>query len=291
MLDVLHEPRFVDKTPYEIYGTLMDEGTYLCSISTMYRILRANNEVAERRRVSRHPVFKKPELEATAPNQVWSWDITKLKGPEKWQSYKLYVMLDIFSRMVVGWRVEYRESAELAAELIEESCKWQNVRPNELSIHSDRGAPMTSNTVAQLLVELGVLKSLSRPRVCDDNAFSESHFKTVKHGPTFPERFGSIEDARVFMRHFFDWYNNEHHHTGIALMTPATVHYGLSAQCNEIRAEALARAFNKHPERFVKGAPQPPELPKAVWINQPVLNVSIVDLTATAGSGARMSTG
>lgn len=269
VLSVLHEPRFVDKTPGQIYATLLDEHKYLCSISTMYRILRSNKEVRERRNVARHPEYKKPELLATGPNQVWSWDITKLRGPQKWNHYHLYVITDIYSRYVVGWMVAPRESAELAKELIRKTCQRQKVNQNELVIHSDRGPSMNSRTVAQLLADLGVTKSLSRPHVSNDNPYSESLFKTLKYCPQFPDRFGCIADARAFLRKFFDWYNNDHHHSGIALMTPFTVHYGFASQCNQVRATVLLRAFAAHPERFVKGKPKPLELPQAAWINEP----------------------
>lgn len=269
VLSVLHEPRFVDKAPGQVYATLLDEHRYICSISTMYRILRTNREVRERRNIARHPEYKKPELLATGPNQVWSWDITKLRGPQKWNHYHLYVITDIYSRYVVGWMVAPRESAELAKELIRKTCQRQGVNQNELVIHSDRGPSMNSRTVAQLLADLGVTKSLSRPHVSNDNPYSESLFKTLKYCPPFPDRFGCIADARAFLRKFFAWYNNDHKHSGIALMTPFTVHYGFAAQCNRIRSAALLQAFAAHPERFVKGKPKPLELPKAAWINEP----------------------
>lgn len=219
-------------------------------------------------------MYKKPELLATGPNQVWSWDITKLKGPKKWNHYHLYVIIDIFSRYVVGWMVAHREKAFLAKQLIRQTCKRQEVSASQLSIHSDRGPSMNSGTVAQLLLDLGVMKSLSRPHVSNDNAYSESQFKTLKYCPTFPKQFGSIEDARAFMHGFFEWYNEEHHHSGIALMTPATVHYGLADECNKLRAAVLTEAYGKHPERFVKGLPKPMELPEEVWINPPVTSES-----------------
>lgn len=257
MLDVLHEERFIDKTPAEIYATLLDEGKYVCSISTMYRILRANEEARERRRIAKHPNYKKPELLATGPNQVWSWDITKIKGPQKWNHYHLYVIVDIYSRYVVGWMLAPRENAKLAKQLIKETCRKHRVDPLQLTIHSDRGSAMTSHTVAQLMADLGVTKSLSRPHTSNDNPYSESQFKTLKYCPTFPARFGSIQDARAFMYGFFEWYNNDHRHSGIALMTPYTVHYGLSQDCIRVRAAVLSEAFKKNPERFVKGLPCP----------------------------------
>lgn len=270
VLELMHEPRFVDKAPSQVYATLLEEGRYLCSIRTMYRILWANDEVRERRRIARHPKYTRPELLATGPNQVWSWDISKLKGPKKWNHYHLYVIIDIYSRYVVGWMVAHREQADLAKHLIKKSCKRQGISPTQLAIHSDRGSSMNSRTVAQLLADLGVLKSLSRPHVSNDNPYSESQFKTLKYCPTFPERFGSVEDARAFMYGFFQWYNNEHHHSGIALMTPSTVHHGLSDHCTKLRAAVLQDAYNRFPERFVKGLPRPMELPEAVWINPPV---------------------
>jgi putative transposase len=269
VIAALHEERFVDRAPSAVFATLLDEGRYLCSIRTMYRILTERNEVRERRNQLRHPKYEKPELLATAPNQVWSWDITKLKGPVKWTYYYLYVIMDIFSRYAVGWMIARRESAELAKVLIAETCWRQEIPKDQLIIHSDRGPSMTSNTVAMLLAELGVTKSLNRPHVSDDNPYSESHFKTLKSRPSFPERFGSIEDARAFCRTFFDWYNNEHYHSGIALMTPAVVHYGQSESCRRSRQEVLVRAYIEHPERFVRGCPEPLSVPEAAWINPP----------------------
>jgi putative transposase len=269
ILCVLHEDRFADKAPSEVYAALLDEGIYLCSIRTMYRILHAHDEVRERRNVLRHPNYKRPELLATAPNQVWSWDITKLKGPAKWTYYYLYVILDIFSRHAVGWMVARRESAELAKTLIRETCQRQRIDKDQLFIHSDRGSAMTSKAVALLMSDLGVTKSLNRPHVSNDNPFSESQFKTLKYQPAFPRRFGSIEDARAFCRRFFQWYNEEHYHSGIALMTPASVHYGSAADCNDRRQMVLTKAFDDHPERFVNGRPKVLELPEAVWINPP----------------------
>lgn len=269
VLAVLHEDRFIDKAPSEVYAALLDEGRYLCSIRTMYRILKENNEVKERRNQARHPEYKKPELLATAPNQVWSWDITKLKGPVKWTYYYLYVIMDIFSRYVVGWMIASRENAELAEALITETCWRQSIEPEQLSIHSDRGSPMKSKVVAQLMADLGVTKSLSRPHVSNDNPYSEASFKTLKYHPTFPSRFGCIEDARSFCQTFFDWYNQEHYHSGIALLTPETVHYGKAQERSDARQDVLSQAFQAHPERFVHGAPIALQLPKEVWINPP----------------------
>jgi putative transposase len=266
---VLHEERFVDKAPAEIYATLLDEGRYLCSIRTMYRILKSLDEVRERRNQLRHPQYKKPELLAVAANQVWSWDITKLKGPAKWNYYYLYVILDIFSRYAVGWMIATRETAELAKMLIAETCMRQGIDRAQLIIHSDRGSPMKSKAVALLLSDLGVGKSFNRPYVSNDNPYSESQFKTLKDRPQFPDRFGSIQDARAFCRRFFAWYNDEHYHGGIALMTPATVHYGQAQKCNAARQKVLWTAHDAHPERFVRGRPKTIALPPAVWINKP----------------------
>lgn len=269
VLAVLHEDRFVDKAPLEIYATLLDEGRYLCSVSTMYRILRSAHEVRERRDQLRHPQYEKPELLATAPNQVWSWDITKLKGPQKWNHYYLYVIIDIFSRYVVGWMIAPRETGALAKSLIKETCARQRIQEDHLVIHSDRGPSMTSKTVALLLADLGVTKSLNRPHVSNDNPYSESHFKTLKYCPAYPKRFGSIQDARTFFRGLFDWYNNDHYHTGIALMTPVAVHYGTAAECNDARQTVLSAAYLQRPERFVKGPPKTIGLPECAWINKP----------------------
>ncbi len=238
--------------------------------STMYRILRENHQVKERRNQLRHPEYKKPELLATAPNQVWSWDITQLKGPAKWTKYYLYVILDIYSRYAVGWMIASTETASLAETLIRETCLRQGIEENQLVIHSDRGPAMTSQTVALLLSELGVTKSLNRPYVSNDNPFSESHFKTLKQRPAFPSRFGSIQDARAFCLEFFKWYNHDHYHGGIALMTPATVHYGLAEKRNQERQIILDAAYEQHSERFVKGCPKTIPLPQAAWINPPV---------------------
>jgi putative transposase len=269
VLDALHEDRFIDKAPSAVYAELLDEGRYLCSIRTMYRILKDNNEVRERRNQARHVEYKKPELLATAPNQVWSWDITKLKGPEKWTYYYLYVIIDIFSRYVVGWLIAPRENAELAEVLITETCWRQSIEADQLSIHSDRGSPMTSKVVAQLMADLGVTKSLSRPRVSNDNPYSEAGFKTLKYHPTFPVQFGCIEDARTFCKSFFDWYNKEHYHSGLALLTPETVHYGKAQERSDARQLVLSSAYKTNPERFVNGAPMVLQLPKEVWINSP----------------------
>jgi putative transposase len=271
VLDILHTDRFVDKAPYEVYATLLDEGHYHCSIRTMYRILDDNKEIKERRNQLSHPVYQKPELLATGPNQVWSWDITKLLGPVKWTYFYLYVIMDIFSRYVVGWMIAPAESAVLAERLIGESCAKQNIEKGQLTIHADRGSSMKSKPVALLLSDLGITKTHSRPHTSDDNPYSEAQFKTLKYRPDFPERFGCIEDSRSFCQDFFPWYNKEHRHTGIGLLTPEAVHYGLAQDIQIARGEVLSTAYELHPERFVKRIPVPPILPEAVWINKPKL--------------------
>lgn len=267
--DVLNSESFQDKSPREIYATLLDEGRYLCYWRTMYRILAEHDEIRERRNQLRHPTYTKPELLATGPNQLWSWDITKLHGPGKWTYYYLYVILDVYSRYVVGWMIAERESAELAEQLIAETCAKQGIQPDQLTIHADRGSAMTSKSVALLLSDLGVTKTHSRPHVSNDNPYSEAQFKTLKYRPDYPGRFGSIIDARSWGRAFFDWYNNRHHHTGIALLTPADVHSGRAAEKLQQRQAILQQAFAAHPERFVRGAPVVPALPGEVWINPP----------------------
>ena len=269
VLDLLHSERFQDQAPAEVFATLLDEGTYLCSVRTMYRILAQTGQVRERRDQLRHPHYQKPQLLATGSNQVWSWDITKLLGPVKWTYFYLYVILDIFSRYVVGWMIAERESAELAKRLIGETCRKQNIAPDQLTIHADRGTSMTSKPVALLLADLGVTKTHSRPHVSDDNPFSESQFKTLKYRPEFPDRFGSIQDARAFCQVFFPWYNAEHHHSGIGLLTPEVLHYGRADEIIAQRQIVLSQAFQRNPERFVRAHPRPPARPTAVWINPP----------------------
>lgn len=269
VLDVLHSERFVDQAPAEVYATLLDDGVYHCSVRTMYRVLEEAGEVRERRDQARHPHYKAPELLATAPNQVWSWDITKLLGPVKWAYFYLYVILDIFSRYVVGWMIAPHESSALAKRLIAETCEKQNVQPGQLTIHADRGASMKSKPVALMLADLGITKTHSRPHVSDDNPYSESQFKTLKYRPDFPDRFGSIQDARAFCQGFFAWYNLEHRHSGIGLLTPEMVHHGKAERIIDQRRIVLASAFQAHPERFVSGLPTPLPLPEAVWINKP----------------------
>lgn len=269
VLDALHKPRFRDFTPYYVYATLLDEGVYHCSIRTMYRILAKHDEVRERRRQVSRPNYQKPELLATGPNQVWSWDITKLKGPVKWTYYHLYVILDIYSRYVVGWMIAHREAATLAKRLIEDTCEKQRIEAKQLTIHADRGSSMKSKTVAFLLADLGVTKTHSRPHVSNDNPYSESQFKTLKYNPEFPARFGSIEDARSFCRDFFSWYNNAHKHSALGLLAPGQVHYGEDAKVQQQRAAVLASAFKEHPKRFKGKIPQPLPVPDAAWINPP----------------------
>ena len=267
---VLNSERFCDLAPRQVYGTLLDEGEYLCSISSMYRIMSENAEVKERRRQRSLPQYTRPELLATGPNQVWSWDITWLKGPNKWQYFYLYVILDVYSRYVVGWMLAAEESGELAEKLITETCRRQGIKREQLTLHSDRGAPMTSQTVAQLLEDLSVAKSHSRPHTSNDNPFSEAQFKTLKYRPDYPERFERYEHARKWAISFFDWYNNRHRHSNLGLMTPATVHLGLADQLSAERQQVLQAAYALHPERFVKGMPTPPQVPDKVWINPPI---------------------
>ena len=269
VLDTLHSERFADQAPAEVYATLLDEDRYLCSIRTMYRLLGDSQEVRERRDQLRHPQYHKPELLATGPNQVWSWDITKLLGPVKWSYFYLYVIMDIFSRYVVGWTLAERESSQLAQRLIRETCVKENIERGQLTIHADRGTSMTSQTVAQLLATLGVVKSHSRPQVSNDNPFSESQFKTLKYQPEFPQRFASHEHGLMFCREFFPWYNDEHHHWGLGLMTPATVHTGRAIEVLTARQVTLSAAYLAHPQRFVRREPRPQQPPPAVWINPP----------------------
>lgn len=269
VLDVLSSERFCDLSPREVWAELLDKGRYLCSVRTMYRILADNAAVRERRDHQRHPDYVRPELLATGPNQVWSWDITKLKGPSKWNYYHLYVVLDIYSRKVVGWMVARRESSTLAVKLIGETCQREGVRRNQLTIHADRGSSMRSKPVAFLLSDLGVTKTHSRPYTSSDNPYSEAHFRTLKYRPGFPDRFGSIEDARAFCRQYFGWYNHEHHHSGIGLVTPHQVHAGEARGVYREREAVLRAFYGQHPERFVRGRPRPPSLPQAAWINKP----------------------
>jgi putative transposase len=270
VLDLLHAPRFADQAPAEIYASLLDEDRYHCSIRTMYRILGQHGEIRERRAQLRHPAYRKPELLAVHPNQVWSWDITKLMGPAKWTYFYLYVILDIFSRRVVGWCIADVESATLFKPLLQDAVAKHQVAPGQLTLHADRGGPMKAKVTAVLLADLGVTRSHNRPHTSNDNPFSESHFKTLKYQPRFPRRFGCIEDAKAFCRQFFDWYNQDHHHAGIGLMTPDQVHYGQADAIHAARQQTLDRACRDNPERFVNQPPKPPAKPTAAWINPPI---------------------
>jgi putative transposase len=271
VLGVLHEPRFVDLAPAEVFATLLEEGRYLCSLRTMHRILNESVEGRERRDLRQHPSYARTELLATRPNELWSWDITKLLGPAKWTYFYLYVILDVFSRYVVGWMVAHRESAKLAEKLLAETCERQGIGPGQLTVHADRGSSMTSKPVALLLSDLGVTKTHSRPHVSDDNPFSEAQFKTMKYRPDFPERFGEIEDARGFCGDFFDWYDNEHHHAGLGMLVPADVHFGRADERVAERQVVLDAAFALHPERFPRGRPIASRPPREVWINKPII--------------------
>jgi len=286
VLDTLHGERFLDQAPAQVHATLLDEGTYLCSPRTMYRILDDAQEVKERRNQVRRPAYVKPELLATQPNQLWSWDITKLLGPAKWTYFYLYVILDVFSRYVVGWMVAPRESAALAERLIDATCAKQGIEPGQLTLHADRGSSMRSKPVALLLADLGVVKTHSRPHVSNDNPYSEAQFKTLKYCPAFPERFGSLEDARAFGHPFFSWYNDAHHHSGLGYLTPAMVHYGVAEGVRDQRTIVLAAAYAAHPERFVRGVPQPAPLPTAVWINPPATSHVVPDPAGLARATA-----
>jgi putative transposase len=270
VLELLHSERFVDSSPAQVYATLLDEQQYLCSERTMYRLLEARHGgVRERRDQLTHPAYTKPELLAERPNELWSWDISKLKGPAKWTYFYLYAILDVFSRYVVGWTVQHRENGQLAKALIEQATEQQRIARGVLTVHADRGGPMRGKPVAFLLADLGVTKTHSRPYTSTDNPYSEAQFKTLKYRPEFPERFDSIEHARAHCRAFFDWYNHEHRHSGIGLMTPAAVHYGQAEQMHAARARVLEAAYECNPERFVRRPPAPPALPTAAWINKP----------------------
>jgi putative transposase len=270
VLEVLHSERFVDVSPEETYATLLDEGTYLCSTRTMYRLLAARHGgVRERRDQLTHPAYAKPELLAERPNELWSWDVSKLKGPAKWTWFYLYMILDVFSRYIVGWAVQYRENAQIATALIEQAAEQQQITPRILTLHADRGAPQRAKPVAFLLADLGITKTHSRPYTSSDNPYSEAQFKTPKYRPEFPARFDTIEHARAHCRGFVDWYNHEHRHSGIGQMTPAAVHHGQAPALHAGRAAVLDAAYQQHPDRFVRKPPTPPELPTAAWINKP----------------------
>jgi putative transposase len=266
---VLNSPEHVDEAPATVYAKLLDSGVYLASVPTMYRVLREHDEVGERRRHATHPAAKKPELLAAGPNEIWSWDITKLLGPAKWTYYYLYVIIDIYSRYVPGWMLARAENGALAKALLSETIAKQGIARDQLTIHSDRGSPMVAKPVAFLLADLGVTKSLSRPHTSNDNPFSEAQFRTMKYRPEFPDRFGSYEDGHSFCGRFFGWYNDDHRHSGIGYHTPADVHYGRAGAVRAQRAEVLSEAYAAHPERFVRKFPEPPALPTAVWINEP----------------------
>ncbi len=279
VLDVLNSERFRDMAPAEIYATLLDEGIFICSVSTMYRILSRNRQSIIRRQAPPR-IHTRPELLATRPNQLWSWDITKFKGPTTWTYFYLYKIMDVFSRYVVGWMVAYKESASLAEDLIAQTCLNEAIQPGQLTIHADRGSSMTSKAVSELLIDLGVIKTHARPHVSNDNPYSESAFKTLKYRPDFPDRFGSIEDARLFCRRFFAWYNNEHRHSGIALMTPLSVHNGTHTAIANNRQSTLTGAYHLHPERFVRSIPKVKLVPDQVWINKPAATVSLPEIVS-----------
>ena len=274
VLDVLRSPEHCESAPAQVWAGLLDAGVYLCSIATMYRILRAVGEVGERRRQRTHPASKRPELLATRPNQVWSWDITKLRSATRGKYYELYVIIDIYSRFVVGWTVDEHESGELAKEFIADTYRRQGVRKGQLTLHADRGTSMTSKPVAQLLIDLGVDRSHSRPHVSNDNPYSEAAFKTLKYCPAFPSEFGSVQDARAFCAVFFAYYNERHYHSGIAMLTPATVHHGRVGEAQHARAATLEAAWRAHPERFTR-RPQPLQMPTKAWINDPSREATI----------------
>ncbi len=281
--DLLNSERFADQSPYEVYATLLDEGVYHCSIRTMYRILTDHEEVRERRDQRRHPAYTKPELVATGPNQLWSWDITKLRGPAAWQYYYLYVILDVYSRYVVGWLLADHESATLAEQLIAESCGKQGIAHDQLTLHADRGAAMIAKSLAHFLSDLGVDQSHSRPHTPDDNPFSEAQFKTMKYRPDYPQRFASKDHALTWARDFFPWYNQEHHHIALGLLTPAMVHWGQAPTVLAQRQATLDQAYAQHPERFVRGAPTTAPAPTTVWINPPA---SIESVAPTHGTSS-----
>lgn len=266
----LNSERFADRAPRAIYATLLDEGIRLCHWRTMYRLLHADAATRERRAIRRHQLYARPELLATAPRQVWSWDITKLRGPQPGSWYNLYVVIDIFSRMIVGWLLADREDARLAERLIADACTREGIEPQQLTVHADRGAPMTSKLVAELLLDLGVTRSHSRPSISNDNPYSEAQFKTMKYGPSYPERFASIEEAQAWVTSFIHWYNTEHRHSGLGLLPPVVVHSGQASTVSTARQQTLDAAYAAHPERFVGGRPVPPSVPDRVWINPPL---------------------
>lgn len=268
-LGLAHSELFIDKTPYEIYYSLLDQGEYLCSPSTMYRILRESGEVRERREQRRLPTYQRPELLATAPCQLWSWDITWLRGPSRGTWYYLYVLLDVFSRLVVGWLLANRESEEFSKMLLEDSYIKHDIKPGQITAHSDRGPSMTAQGVTEFMGKLGIEQSLSRPYTSDDNPYSEAQFKTLKYRPLFPDRFGCHEDTLGHLRGFFPWYNDEHYHSGLCWLTPADVHYGRGQEILAVRHQTLMAAYHRHPKRFLNGPPRLKKLPEKVWINKP----------------------
>jgi putative transposase len=267
--EILNSERFMDQAPRQVYASLLDDGTYLCHWRTMYRILSEHDEVRERRLIRRHPVYKKPELLATAPNQVWSWDITWMRGARKLEKYPLYTVLDIYSRYVVGWMIAPVESSELAKQLIAETARKQAIQPEQLTLHADNGSPMKGKLLSQLLVDLGISKSHNRPHTSNDNPFSEAQFKTMKYRPDYPDRFADIDEARKWVRGFFDWYNHQHYHSGLNLMTPISVHYGDAKAVQQQRQQVMTSIYQAHPERFMRGSPLIKGAPTAVYINPP----------------------
>jgi len=269
VLSELMSERFMDLAPRQVYATLLEEGRYLCSIRTMYRLLASEQAVSERRTIRRAGKYHKPELLAVRIKEVWTWDITFLKGPFRGVHYALYVVLDIFSRYVVGWMLADRECQHLAEQLLLQTCLNQEIEPGQLCVHADRGAAMKSKTVETLLIKLGVAKSHSRPHVSDDNPFSESAFKTLKYCPQFPERFGSQEEAETFCQEYFTWYNQRHHHTGLCMLTPAQVHYDDPVALLAARHRTLLAAYDQCPARFGYRRPRLEVLPAAVYINPP----------------------
>ena len=285
VLTVLDSDPFADKAPAQVYAALLDDGRYLCSVRSMYRVLAAADQVRERRDQRRHPTYIKPQLEARAPNQVWSWDITKVAGPERGTYYCLYVVLDIFSRYVVAWAVAPSEAAAIGQQLIDDACVRQGVVPGQLTVHADRGSPMTAKSTAQLFVDLGIAQSHSRPSVSDDNPFSEAAFKTFLYRPGMPARFGCLEDARAYFAALIDWYNEVHYHSGIALLTAGDVHRGTAPVIIAQRQAVLDRAHQAHPERFVRGKPAHPTPPPVVWINPPATAVSPPSPTPSTEGG------
>lgn len=287
----LNSTRFVDSAPREVYAQLLDEGIYLCHWRTMYRILAEQGQVRERRSQKRNPPLKRPELVANGPNQLWSWDISKFHGPEKWRYFYLYAIVDVYSRFVPGWMVADKECAELAEQLILRSCERQAIEPNQLTLHADRGGPMTARTITQLLTDLDVTKTHSRPYTPDDNPYSEAHFKTLKYRPDYPGFFLSLAEARRWSRDFFHWYNFNHHHSGIQLLTPAVVHYGLADRILAERQTVLQQAYFKHPERFVGGLPRTQPLPDAVWINPPKESATVAAAVGEAVGNLELAEG